>query len=144
MSHGKLFRQGNNGWTCMLNVPGRPQHNPMCVDETMMQWLNASRSGKRPDSDRVGLSYMLMGQARQGRGALPAKDPAQVKDWFYIGPPVMMVLPDTAQESLRGINQNLSNNLPYTARLSESVDATSVWVVPVANGGDRFNEEPRK
>jgi hypothetical protein len=57
----------------------------------------------------------------------------------------MMVLPDTAaQEALRGINQDLSNNLPYITRLSSSVDATSVWVVPVAKGGDRIKEEPRK
>jgi hypothetical protein len=56
----------------------------------------------------------------------------------------MMVLPDTAQEALRGINQDLSNNRPYITRLSSSVDATSVWVVPVAQGGDRIKEEPRK
>ena len=56
----------------------------------------------------------------------------------------MMVLPDTAKDALRGINQDLSNNLPYITRLSSSVDATSVWVVPVAKGGDRIKEEPRK
>jgi hypothetical protein len=144
MSHGRVLRQGNNGWTCMPDVPGRPQHNPMCVDETMMQWLDATRAGKKPNIDRVGLSYMLMGEARQGQGAVPAKDPAQVKDWFYIGPHVMMVLPDSAQEALRGINQDLSNNQPYITRLSSSADATSVWVVPVAKGGDRINEKPRK
>jgi len=56
----------------------------------------------------------------------------------------MIVLPDTAQDALRGINQDLSNNLPYVTRLSSSVDATSLWVVPVAKGGDRMKEEPRK
>ena len=109
-----------------------------------MQWLNATRAGKKPNIDRVGLSYMLMGEARQGQSAAPAKDLAQVKDWFYIGPHVMMVLPDTAQQALRGINQDLSNNLPYITRLSSSVDATSVWVVPVAKGGDRIEEEARR
>jgi hypothetical protein len=34
MSHGRVLRQGANGWTCMPDVPGRPQHDPMCVDET--------------------------------------------------------------------------------------------------------------
>jgi hypothetical protein len=56
----------------------------------------------------------------------------------------MMVLPDNAQEALRGINQDLSNNLPYSTRLSSSADATSVWVVPVARGGDRIKEEIRE
>jgi hypothetical protein len=54
----------------MPDVPGRPQHNPMCVDETMMQWLNATRAGKKPNIDRVGLSYMLKGEARQGQGGI--------------------------------------------------------------------------
>src|SRR5271167_3526021 len=39
MSHGRVLRKGNNGWTCMPDVPRRPQHDPMCVDQTMMQWL---------------------------------------------------------------------------------------------------------
>jgi hypothetical protein len=143
MSQGRVLRQGNNGWTCMPDVPNRPQHDPMCVDKTMMQWIMATLAGKKPNIDRVGLAYMLMGEARQGQGAPPAKDPAQVKDWFLIGPHVMMVLPDTAQDALRGINQDMSDNLPYTTRLSSSVDATSILVVPVANGGDRIKEEPR-
>jgi hypothetical protein len=42
MSHGRVLRQGTNGWTCMPDVPGRPQHDPMCVDETMMKWLMAT------------------------------------------------------------------------------------------------------
>jgi hypothetical protein len=32
MSHGRALRQGTNGWTCMSDMPGRPRHNPMCVD----------------------------------------------------------------------------------------------------------------
>ena len=87
---------------------------------------------------------MLMGEARQGQGAAPAKDPAQVKEWFYVGPHVMIVLPDTAQDALRGFNQDLSNNLPYVSLLGSSADATPIWVVPVAKGGDRITEEPRK
>jgi hypothetical protein len=144
MSHGRVLRKGNNAWTCMPDVPARPQHDPMCVDETMMQWLMATLAGKNPSINRVGLAYMLMGEARLGQGALHAKDPAQVKEWFDVGPHLMIVLPNTAQEALGGINQDLSNNLPYITRLSSSVDATSLWVVPVAKGGDRIEEEPGK
>ena len=93
----------------MPDVPGRPQHDPMCVDETMMKWLMATLAGKKPDIDRVGLSYMLMGEARQGQGATPAEDPSQVKEWFYVGPHIMVVLPDSAKDALRGINQDLSS-----------------------------------
>jgi hypothetical protein len=127
----------------MPDVPGRPQHDPMCVDKTMMQWLMATLAGKKPDIDRVGLAYMLMGEARQGQGAAPAKDPAQVKDWFDIGPHTMVVLPDSATEALRGANQDLSNNEPYVTLLSSTVGSTPLWVIPVAKGGERIKEEPR-
>src|SRR5580658_10340515 len=98
MSQGRVIRKGTNGWTCMPDIPGRPQHDPMCVDETMMKWLMATEAGTKPDIDRVGLSYMLMGEAREGQGATPAKDPSQVKEWFYVGPHIMIVLPDSAKD----------------------------------------------
>jgi hypothetical protein len=119
----------------MPDTPGRPQHNPVCVDETTMKWMMATFAGEKPNIDRVGLSYMLMGEARQGLNAVKAMDPRQVKDWFYIGPHVMIVLPDSAKEALRGINQDLANNEPYTTRLSSAPGATPIWVIPVAKSG---------
>jgi hypothetical protein len=144
MSHGRVLRQGSNGWTCMPDVPGRPQHNPMCMDETMMKWFMATLAGKKPDIDRVGLSYMLMGDVRQGQGTTRAIDPSQVKAWLNIGPHVMVVLPDSAKDALRGINQDLSNNQPYTTLYGSADVATPLWVIPVAKGGHRIKEEPVK
>jgi hypothetical protein len=143
-THGRVLRQGSNGWTCMPDIPGRPQHDPMCVDETMMKWMVATLAGEKPNIDRVGLAYMLMGEARQGQNPAPANDPAQIKAWFYIGPHVMVVLPDSAKEALRDINQDLSNNQPYTSLLSSADVATPIWVIPVAKSGDRIKEEPPK
>jgi hypothetical protein len=80
VSYGRMLGQGTNGWTCMPDIPGRPQHDPMCVDETMMKWLLATLTGKKPDIDRVGLSYMLMGEARQDRAQLRQKTPARSKN----------------------------------------------------------------
>ena len=139
--HGRVLRQGSNGWTCMPDVPGRPQHNPMCVDGTMMKWIKATLAGEKPNIDRVGLSYMLMGEARQGQNAPTAKDPTEVKEWFYIGPHVMVVLPDSARDALREINQDLSNNGPYTTVLNSSAGSTPIWVIPVAKSGSRIKEE---
>jgi len=144
MSHGMVLRQGTNGWTCMPDVPGRPQHDPMCADGTMMKWLTATLAGKKPDIESVGLAYMLLGEARQGQGANSAKDSGQVKEWFYVGPHIMVVLPDSAKYALQGINQDLSNNQPYISFLSSADVATPIWVIPVAKGGDRIKEEPAK
>ena len=87
---------------------------------------------------------MLMGEARQGQGATSTEDSSQVKEWFYVGPHVMVVLPDSAKDALRGINQDLSNNQPYTSLLSSADVATPLWVIPVAKAGDRIKEEPAK
>jgi hypothetical protein len=116
----------------------------MCVDEVMMKWIRATLAGEKPNIDRVGLAYMLVGEARQGQNSTPAKDPTQVKGWFYIGPHVMIVLPDSAKEGLRGINQDLSNNEPYVSLLSSAPGATPIWVIPVAKSGNRIREEPGK
>ena len=81
-------------------------------------------------------------EARQGQGAAPAKDPSQVKEWFYIGPHIMVVIPDSARDALRGINQDISNNQPYTTLLNSADVATPLWVIPFATGGNRIKEEP--
>ena len=85
---------------------------------------------------------MLMGEARQGQHAPPAKNPVDVKEWFYIGPHIMIVLPDSARDALRGINQDLSNNQPYVTFLGPSDDSTPLWVIPVAKGGERIKAGP--
>ena len=50
-AHGRILRQGSNGWTCMPDIPGRPQHDPMCGDETTMKWLEATLAGRKPSID---------------------------------------------------------------------------------------------
>jgi hypothetical protein len=56
----------------------------------------------------------------------------------------MVVLPDSAKGALQGINQDISNNQPYTSLLSSADVATPIWVIPIAKGGDRIREEPAK
>ena len=147
LSHGRVLRQGTNGWICMPDIPEMPHHSPMCNDETMMKWLAATLAGKKPDIDRVGLSYMLMGDARQGQGVEQLgtrSDPTKVKEWFYIGPMVMIVLPDTAKDALRGINQDLANNQPYTTLYGSADVATPLWVIPIAKGDETIKQLPAK
>ncbi len=96
---GRILRQGSNGWTCMPDLPGKPQHDPMCADETMMKWMMATLAGKKPNIDRIGLSYMLLGEAGADQKDISAKKPPKGKDWYYVGPHVMIVLPDADRTS---------------------------------------------
>lgn len=57
---------------------------------------------------------------------------------------IMVVLPDVAKDALRGINQDLSNNQPYTTLYGPADIATPMWVIPIAKGGDRIKELPAK
>jgi hypothetical protein len=132
----RVIRHGTNGWTCMPDAPGRPQHDPMCVDETTMKWLTAVMEGRKPNIDRVGLSYMLLGEARQGQNVPPAKDPSKVRDWFYIGPHVMVALPDSDMDAFRGVNEDLSKDGDYVTSLNHS--KSLLWIIPVARAGERI------
>jgi hypothetical protein len=132
----RIIRPGTNGWTCVPDDPGRPQHDPMCGDETTMKWLTAVMEGGKPNINRVGLSYMLLGEARQGQNVPPAKDPSTVRDWYYIGPHVMVVLPDKDMEALKGITEDLSQDGQYVTSLNHS--KSLLWVIPVAKPKERI------
>ena len=133
-AHGRVLRQGTNGWTCMPDTTGKPQHDPMCNDATMMKWMMATIAGRKPNIDRVGISYMLLGEAGADQNDISAKTPPKGKDWYYVGPHVMIVLPDADKDALRDINHDISNNQPYVTALQSS---SPLWVIPVAKAGER-------
>jgi hypothetical protein len=138
---GRILRHGSNGWTCMPDMPGKPQHSPMCADETMMKWMVATFAGKKPNIDRVGLSYMLLGEAGADQNDISAKKPPKGKDWYYVGPHVMIVLPDADRPALRDINHDISKNEPYVTALRSS---SPLLVIPIAKGGERVVVQPSR
>jgi hypothetical protein len=132
---GRVLRQGTNGWTCMPDLPGKPQHDPACADETMMKWMMATFAGRKPNIDRVGLSYMLLGEAGADQNDISAKKPPPGKDWYYVGPHVMIVLPDANKDALQDVNHDISNDMAYVTALKSS---SPLWVIPVAKAHERI------
>ena len=57
-----VLREGSPDWTCVPTPPGKPQSAPMCLDPTWVQWFKELKQGKTPTIDRIGISYMLMGE----------------------------------------------------------------------------------
>ena len=58
---GKVLVEGTNGWTCMPDTfPG--DNAPMCNDGVWMEMLGAFASKGEFKADRIGISYMLMGE----------------------------------------------------------------------------------
>jgi hypothetical protein len=68
------LRAGDNGWTCLPRDPCTPTHDPVCVDRIGLAWFQAVMSGKAPDPDKVGYSYML-----RGGSVWSATDPAATR-----------------------------------------------------------------
>jgi hypothetical protein len=141
-SGGRVLRQGTNGWTCMPDIPGKAQHDPMCADETMMKWMMATFAGREPDIDRVGLSYMLLGEALADPSDMAAKKPPPGKDWYYAGPHVMVVLPDSCRSALQDVPNPLQGSADHDvtgrgAYVNAPRSSSPLWVIPVAKAGER-------
>ncbi len=91
---GKLteLRKGTNGWTCLVHDPGTPSGHPLCVDQNGLDWFMAAMSGREPDPDRIGYSYML-----QGGTAWSATDVTATKllpgqaDYVRVPPHIMIL-----------------------------------------------------
>jgi hypothetical protein len=125
----RVLREGSNGWTCMPGPPGTPRYSPMCADQTMMKWMIAMRAGKKTNIDRIGISYMLQGEAGSDVQDINAKTPPPGKDWYYVGPHVMLVLPDGDKNALKDIGQDTSSGFPYV-RGPDSL--SPLLIIPVA------------
>jgi len=131
----KVLREGSNGWSCLPDQPGLPRHSPMCADQTMMKWMMTIMAGKKPTIDRVGISYMLQGEAGSDIQDVTAKTPPPGKDWYYAGPHVMLVLPDGDKDALKDVGQDTSTGLPYV-RAPNSV--SPLLVIPLARSDEKI------
>jgi hypothetical protein len=130
----RVLRQGSNGWTCMPDRPA-PRHNPMCADETMMKWMMAMMIGKKPNIGRIGISYMLQGEAGADVQDINAKAPPDGKNWYYVGPHIMLVLPDSDKDALKDVGQDTSSGMPYVRGPSAP---SPLLVIPVAKPDEQI------
>jgi hypothetical protein len=78
---------------------------------------------------------MLLGEAGADQNDVSAKKPPPGKDWYYVGPHVMIVLPDADKDALKDINHDIANNAPYVTALKSS---SPLWVIPVARAHERI------
>jgi hypothetical protein len=60
---GDTLREGSNGWVCLPDNPNNGGTDPWCVDASWLNLLDALSNGKDPTYDKVGIAYMLAGDA---------------------------------------------------------------------------------
>ena len=95
------LRDGSNGWTCFPGVPlNEGDKHPMCNDAVWMAWLYAARNlfyGDGTwtfDTDTVGFSYMLRGDARVNNNDVTNTDGGALDQE---GPHLMMLFPTAGE-----------------------------------------------
>jgi len=129
-----VLREGSPDWICVPTPPGKPQSAPMCGDPTMIQWFMELAKGKTPTIDRIGISYMLMGEVGADFDDPQATQPPEGKNWYHAGPHVMFVFPQSIGRILKGLGHDTASGLPYVRPIP---GAEPLLVVPIAKPGER-------
>ena len=107
-----VLREGNNGWTCFPTPPMITSGAaPMCFDEPWMKWGDAWANKKDFETDRVGISYMLEGDAGASNTDPYAEGPTDDNQWVQEGPHLMILVPDPTM--LEGISTDPYHGGPY-------------------------------
>lgn len=107
-----VLRAGSNGWNCLPDMPHSQGSDPMCIDQSWMQWVAAYMAHKAPQITSIGIGYMMA----PGGGWTSNTDPyaiaaAEGNQWHQALPHVMVLVPDL--KSLAGISTDPHNGGPY-------------------------------
>ena len=95
-----VLREGSNGWTCFPDQNASPASDPMCLDETWMGWLEALVAGDEPDTQVVGLAYMLAGGSDASNIDPFATGPEEGNEWITTPAHVMIIMPGDIDQSV--------------------------------------------
>lgn len=110
----RVLREGSNGWACVASsaaATARTLQDPACDDEVWLEFKRARLEGREPAVDRVGVSYMLSGDAGASNTDPFATGPTDDNAWHVSGPHVMLLMPHP--EDLEGVSTDPHNGGPY-------------------------------
>lgn len=108
-----VLREGTNGWVCYPSNPtavARGYEDPMCLDEVWQRWLEALMAGQSPTIERLGIAYMLRGDAGASNIDPAAAGPTDDNQWHVTGPHLMLLMPGLNYE---GITTDHEKGGPY-------------------------------
>lgn len=106
---GNILRKGSNGWTCLPGtLPG--DKKPMCNDALWLEMIKAVKSKAPFTADRIGISYMLQGDALVSNSSPYATDVKNGDVWVQEGPHLMLIVP---KSMLKGLSTDPFNGGPY-------------------------------
>jgi hypothetical protein len=107
---GTVLREGTNGWTCLPDMPNNGGVDPYCVDASWMNFIDALMNGRAPDYDKIGIGYMLAGDAPISNIKPDGKK--EDGDWVEgLGAHLMIIVPDRA--SFDNVSTDPQNGGPW-------------------------------
>jgi hypothetical protein len=106
---GKVLKEGTNGWTCLPGVLSS-DGKPMCNDDVWMKMVKSVKTKSDFKADRIGISYMMQGDALVSNSSPYAKDKKNGDVWVQEGPHLMIIVP---KEMLKGLSDDPFNGGPY-------------------------------
>lgn len=106
---GTMLREGSNGWVCMPGI-GPGDDHPMCNDALWMKAMEALGAKQDFEADRIGISYMLAGDARVNNADPYDTEPGPGEVWVQEGPHLMVLVPRAA---LAGLTDDPDSGGPY-------------------------------
>lgn len=107
---GNVLREGSNGYTCFPTPPMLSGTAPMCMDGEWMEWADAWSNKKEFTADKLGISYMLVGDEGASNIDPFAEGPTDDNEWVVEGPHLMIIVPP---ELLEGFPTDPDNGGPY-------------------------------
>ena len=109
----RTLQKGDNGFTCMPDVPSTPGPDPMCMDKASMDWVNAMMSKAPPAPAKVGLMYMLAGGTDASNTDPYSSKPSKADHWIKTGPHLMIAGADAAFYSQFPKGADPDTTVPY-------------------------------
>jgi hypothetical protein len=106
-----VLREGSNDWYCQADAPGTPGPDPICFDETWLDWVYAFVAGEEPNTQVVGLAYMLQGGSEASNTDPFATEPAAGEEWMTSPPHIMVLMPEDLVES--GFSPDFHTGVPW-------------------------------
>src|SRR5919204_2822830 len=94
----KELRAGDNGWVCFPTTPpafeSASGRDPVCMDQEWQAWGEAWSKKEPPHVTKVGIAYMLQGDAGGSNTDPFATKPTADNQWVVNPPHIMVLLPD--------------------------------------------------
>ncbi|KXS38905.1 MAG: hypothetical protein AWU55_1000 [Halomonadaceae bacterium T82-2] len=90
---GNVLQEGSNGYTCMPTPPSLSGTAPLCLDAAWMAWAKAWQDKQPFTADRLGIAYMLQGDAGASNVDPYAAQRTDDNQWIVEGPHLMIIAP---------------------------------------------------